>query len=144
MGGSTYLSKGKNTMTSAPTATQPAKIEPPKTEFVPHRVDPLLSFSEAGRLIGRSHTCIAKWVESGILEAVRGEGKMYRRIRKSDLIRVSGVAAFARQSPYFWEQESKLPENYVYDESWPRPRVLDQITYYPVPMNQYSSEDNAN
>jgi len=109
--------------------------EPPKTEFVPHKLDPLLSYREAGRLIGVTHTCIRKWVETGLLDVVRPSGSTMRnRIRKSDLIKVSGVAAFARRSPFLWEQEGSLPEGYEYQEDWPAPREVDQIKYWPVPL----------
>lgn len=125
------------TTSQSPTTT----IEPPKTEFIPHRVDPLLSLREAGRLVGVSHTCIGKWIDSGILDAVRGAASINRRVRKSDLIRVSGVAAFARKCPYLFVQESELPADYVYDEAnAPRPRTIDQITYFPVHLDHFKDQ----
>lgn len=128
--------------TPAPQQLQ-STIELPKTEFIPHRLDPLLNLSEAGRLIGRSPTCIRKWIESGILEAVRGSGMINRRVRKSDLIAVSGVAAFARKSPYLYMQESELPAGYEYDgNAMPSIRVIDQIEYFPVHLS-YFKDDQA-
>jgi hypothetical protein len=112
------------------TATKPSV---PKTNFVPHREDPLLSASEAGRLIGRTHTTIFRWIKDGLLEAVRDE-KGLNRIRKSALIKFTGVTAFGRKSPYIWVQEAELPEDYQYLEEYPKIRKMDSITYYPVPF----------
>ena len=120
-----------------PEPEQPAIVEtpqPPKTNFVPHRDDPLLSMSEAGRLVGRTHTTIGRWVNDGLIDTVR-DGRGLRRIRKSELIKFTGVTAFARKSPYFWIQESELPEDYQYNEEvYPKVRIIDSIQYFPVPM----------
>lgn len=134
--------KGKNRMApKVPTAQQQATIEIPKTEFIPHRLDPLLNLAEAGRLIGRSPTCIRKWIDSGILEAVRGHGAINRRVRKSDLIAVSGVAAFARKSPFLYLQEAELPAGYEYDgNTMPSIRVIDQIEYFPVHLSWFKDD----
>lgn len=124
---------------TAPTIAHP--LTPPQNhvDFVPHRVDPLLSFSEAARLIGRSHTTIHRWVEDGLLEAIRPKGGvgLRRKIRKSHLIEFSGVAAFIRQSPYFWVQEAELPDDYQQLDHYPQPRIIDQVTYFPVPVEHF-------
>lgn len=114
------------------TKTQPT-VTVPKTNFVPHREDPLLSASEAGRLIGRTHTTIRRWISEGLLESVRDE-KGLNRIRKSALIKFTGVTAFGRKSPYIWVQEAELPEDYQYLEEYPKIRKMDSVTYYPVPI----------
>lgn len=119
---------------STEVAQQPT-IEARKTNFVPHREDPLLSASEAGRLIGRTHTTIRRWIADGLIVAVRDERGL-NRIRKSELIRFTGVTAFARKSPFIWMQEAELPDGYQYnEESYPRVRIIDSITYFPVPLS---------
>lgn len=127
-----------------PVQSLPTLPQAPKTEFIPHKLDPLLSYREGGRLIGRSHTCISNWVQSGLLEPVRPSGATHPRIRRSDLIRVSGVAAFVRQSPFLWELEDQLPPDYDYKEEWPKPREHDSLRYWPVPLEYYQSQiENA-
>jgi hypothetical protein len=120
-------------MEATATATFSTTPAPRKTEFVPHRDDPLLSMSEAGRLIGKSRTTIARLMDDEMLCSVK-DARGLRRVRKSELIRFFGVTAFARKSPYLWVQESELPEDYQYQESYPRIRKMDTITYYPVPL----------
>jgi len=117
-------------------------IDARPTEFVPHRLDPLLSLSEAGRLVGVSHTTIRRWIESGILESIRTE--VWTRVRKSDLIAVTGVAAFARKSPYLWVLEAELPEGYEYLKSYPKPRLIDKVLYYPVPLADFKQDQIEN
>lgn len=114
-------------------------IEAHKTNFVPHRDDPFLSMSEAGRLIGRTHTTIRRWIDDGLLDVER-DARGLRRIRKSELIRFTGVTAFARKSPFIWVQEAELPDSYQYDEAtYPRVRLIDSIQYFPVPLVQETS-----
>ena len=62
--------------------------------LVPHSEDPLLSFSECGLLVGRTHTTIRRWVEDGLLRTIREPGGL-RRIRKSELVRFYGATALA-------------------------------------------------
>lgn len=111
--------------------TKPVTV--PKTNFVPHRDDPMLSMSESGRLIGKSHTTIRRWIQDGLLAAVR-DARGIHRVRKSELIRFTGVTAFARNSPFVWVQEAELPDDYVHQPDWPRVRDYDQIKYFPVPI----------
>lgn len=67
---------------------QSQSIEP-KPDFTPHRVDPLLSLREAGRLVGVSHTCIGRWIDKGVIRAVGGAAT-HRRVRRSELIKLCG------------------------------------------------------
>lgn len=126
--------KGKPVTTEQRSMLPTMPIEGPKNNFVAHRDDPMLSMSEAGRLIGRTHTTIRRWIDDGLIDAVR-DVRGLRRVRKSELIRFTGVTAFARKSPYFWLQESELPDGYVYvDGEYPSVREIDTLKYYPVPL----------
>jgi hypothetical protein len=99
--------------------------------FVPHSVDPLLSLSAAGRLVGLTHSCIAKWIDNGMLPCVKGQSAR-RRVRRSDLIRVAGFSV-AEKTEFRFVPESELPTNYKYDKAtFPLPKVANQITYWPV------------
>ncbi len=121
---------------------QPARMEP-RYHFTPHREDPFLNLSEAGRLIGRSHTTIRRWLDDELIECIRDE-RGIRRIRRSALIRFTGITAFAAKSPYIWVQEAELPDDYQYKPEYPRPKLRDSITYYPVPLfeeEQTNGED---
>jgi len=121
--------KGNRAMDATKATTA---VQPPKTNFVPHREDPFLSMAEAGRLIGKSRTTISRLIDDEVLEAVK-DARGLRRVRKSELIRFFGVTAFARKSPFVWVQEAELPSDYEYKEEYPRIRKMDSITYYPVP-----------
>lgn len=53
--------------------------------FVPHEEDPMLSYSEAGRLVGRTGQTIKNWVTDGYVRAFRDPSGSHR-VRKSELI----------------------------------------------------------
>ena len=114
----------------------------PKTHFIPHRDDPFLSLREAGRLIGRTHTTIGRWIDDGLIEAVK-DGRGCRRIRTSELIRFSGVTAFYRRSPFLWVQESQLHPDYLPQADYPKPRTIDGIKYHPVPAEEVERWQNC-
>lgn len=66
--------------------------------FVSHEDDPMITFSEAGALIGRSHTTIRNWVRDGLLRAFRDPSGL-RRIRRSELTRFYSGTALAETRP---------------------------------------------
>lgn len=68
------------------------------TGIVSHNDDPLLSFSECGLLIGRTHTTIRRWVNDGLLKPVRDPSGL-SRIRKSELEKFYGGTALAVARP---------------------------------------------
>jgi len=58
-------------------------------KFVPHSEDPILSLSAAGRLIGKTHTTIKRWVDAGLLNATK-DARGFIRVRKSEIVRFAG------------------------------------------------------
>jgi excisionase family DNA binding protein len=146
--------KGNNAMTAA-TQTEPTPVptEQPnkrtgmsvvssRVYFIPHRDDPFLSASEAGRLVGLSHMTILRRLEEGVIPAVKDQNGR-KRVRRSDLIRFYGITALAQNSPYLWMQEAELPEGYEYKEHFPRIRQHDSLTYYPVPIEIVNELQNG-
>jgi excisionase family DNA binding protein len=63
-------------------------------DFTPHAEDPMLTFSQAGELIGRSRTTIRRWVEDGLLRSFRDPSGL-SRIRQSELERFYSGTALA-------------------------------------------------
>lgn len=63
--------------------------------LVSHDEDPMLTFSEAAELIGKSAPTIHRWVNEGLLAAVRDPSGL-RRIRKSELEQFYGATAMAK------------------------------------------------
>ena len=61
-------------------------------EFVPHTKDPLLTLSNASRLIGLSPPTIRRWVKEGLIVAVTDRRGVIR-IRQSELIRFATGAS---------------------------------------------------
>jgi hypothetical protein len=66
--------------------------------FVTHDEDPILSLSEAGRLVGRTHTTIATWCEQGFLRYFRDPSGL-RKVRKSDLARFYSATELSANRP---------------------------------------------
>ena len=66
--------------------------------FVSHEDDPMLSYSEAGKLVGRTHTTIKNWVREGLLRSFRDPSGLHR-VRKSELTRFYGGTALAESRP---------------------------------------------
>lgn len=57
-----------------------------------HEEDPLLSFNEVGRRLGRHPTTVAGWVKDGLLEATREPGGL-RRVRTSEVNKILAGAS---------------------------------------------------
>lgn len=67
-------------------------LGPPPVELPPsHEDDPLMSLSEVGAYVGKSPQTIARWIQDGLLEAVR-VGPLFK-IRRSVLARFMGGTA---------------------------------------------------
>lgn len=77
---------------------QEATIDQAQETIVSHHEDPMLAFSEAGLLVGRTRETIRRWVNDGLLKAIRDPSGL-RRIRKSELIRFYGATALAEVNP---------------------------------------------
>ncbi len=108
--------------------------EPPKIHFTTHLEDPRLSLAAAGRLVGYHRMTISRLCDDGFLQYEKDERGL-RRVRQSELVRFFRLTAHARKSNYFWIKQADLPDDYEYLESYPRPRVSDDVTYFPVPIN---------
>lgn len=63
-------------------------------KFVSHGDDPMLSYTEAGEMVGRSNTTIRRWVEDGLLRKVEDPSGV-PRIRQSELAKFYGASALA-------------------------------------------------
>jgi excisionase family DNA binding protein len=61
-----------------------------------HEVDPLLNLSEVARQIGKSPQTIARWVQDGLLSAVRLPSGLMA-VRKSQVNQFLGSSALERQ-----------------------------------------------
>lgn len=61
-----------------------------------HVEDPLLGFSEVARHLGKSHTTIARWVQDGLLTAVRQPGGRWA-VRKSEINKFLGGSALNKE-----------------------------------------------
>ena len=108
-------------------------IEPPLLEFTPHRQDPRLTMTDAGRLVGCCYMTIRRRIEAGLIEhEVDAVGKI--RVRQSEILRHFGIAGRFRQSAYFWVQQSQLPYGYKHQSHYPQPRRHESVTYFPVPI----------
>ena len=57
-----------------------------------HREDELLSASEVGRRIGKSHTAIRRWMDDGLLPYVRMPSGI-RMVRSSEVNKLLGGSA---------------------------------------------------
>lgn len=67
--------------------------------FVSHAEDPMLTYTEAGELIGKSRTTLRRWVEEGLLRSFRDPNGL-SRIRRSELTRFySGTAMALKEGP---------------------------------------------
>lgn len=58
----------------------------------------MLTYSEAGRLVGKSHTTMRRWVNEGLLRAQRDPSGL-SRIRRSELERFYSGTALAAKRP---------------------------------------------
>jgi excisionase family DNA binding protein len=58
-----------------------------------HEKDPLLHLTTVGRCIGRDGRTIGRWIDEGLLKAVR-VGKLYK-VRKSEVARILENSVFA-------------------------------------------------
>lgn len=77
-----------------PVEQQPVLNDEPQASFVSHSEDPMLTYTEAGELIGKSRTTLRRWVEEGLLRSFRDPNGL-SRIRKSELTRFYSGTAMA-------------------------------------------------
>ncbi len=63
-------------------------------DMVSHQEDPLLTFTEAAELIGKSSSTIRSWVDQGLIAAHRDPSGL-RRIRRSEFEKFYGATAIA-------------------------------------------------
>lgn len=57
-----------------------------------HENDPLLHLTTVGKCIGRDGRTVARWIEEGLLKAVR-VGKLYK-VRKSEVAKLLDCSVF--------------------------------------------------
>ena len=67
-------------------------------DVVTHDEDPFLSWSEAGRMVGKSPQTVARWAAEGLIECVRVAG-VPPRIRLSALRKFLGGTALEIDIP---------------------------------------------
>lgn len=61
-----------------------------------HEDDPILTISEVGRQVGKSHTTIARWVHDGLLKAIRMPSGLLG-IRRSEVNAFLGGSALPQK-----------------------------------------------
>lgn len=76
---------------------EPAAPQEPEP-IVSHEEDPMLTYSQSAELIGRSSRSIARWVNDGLLRAVRDPSGLHR-IRRSELAKFYSGTALAGDKP---------------------------------------------
>ena len=60
-----------------------------------HMEDPILSLSEAARMMGKSSGTVGRWIHDGLLECIRMPSGL-RGVRRSEVNKFLGVVYFAR------------------------------------------------
>lgn len=67
-----------------------------KTDPPTHEEDPILTITEVGRQLGKSHQTVARWCQEGLLNYIRMPGGNFG-VRKSEVNKFLGGSAIDKR-----------------------------------------------